>query len=61
MGVSWVGALDICSLTHGPPSGGVSFPAPPRLSLGLAKATCRTAMPSCPAGLPLVQAGPLLP
>ena len=61
MGVSWVGALDICSLTHGPPSGGVSFPAPPRLSLGLAKATCRTAMPSCPAGLHLVQAGPLLP
>lgn len=31
---------------------GASFPAPPRPSLGLAKATCHIAMPSCPAALP---------
>lgn len=30
---------------------GASFPAPPRPSLGLAKATCHTAMPSCLPGL----------
>lgn len=29
----------------------VSFLAPPRSSLGLAKATCHIAMPSCPTGL----------
>ena len=55
-----VGALDTCPLTDGPQSGGVSFPVPPRPSLGLAKATCHTAMPSCPAGLRVVQVG-LLP
>lgn len=43
-----LGALDTCPLTDGPQSGGVSFPVPPRPSLGLAKAACHTAMPSWP-------------